>query len=229
VSRPDAGASAALSEQFIKPVIFVYMDILTDPVRANNSGQTVVVTGSSIPDLNGTYDGITADFGEVSPVKVSDGGSNTVTCKLSGIVELDADTMNLLNDQSKWKGRIVRIWRLVRDGLNVDRGQFQHFYTGYMVDVTFGGTSEMSWIEVAVENYLVAFSRPSNRSYMEQTIYDPGDLSPLGTIASINGKTKKSDGAAGYIPGYSYQDYVSESGGGGGGGHFIESGPIRNV
>jgi len=216
VSRPDAAASTALGEQFIRPVIFVYMDFLGDPVRANNSGQTVVITASAIPDLNGTYDGVTADFGEVSPVKVSDGGSNTVTCKLSGIVELDADTMNLLNDQSKWKGRIVRIWRLIRDQANIDRGQFQHFYTGYMVDVTFGGTSEMSWIEVSVENYLVAFSRPSNRSYMEQTIFDPGDKSPLATIASINGKTKKSDGAAGYVPGYNYGNSVTS----GGGGHY---------
>jgi hypothetical protein len=211
MSRPDAAASTALvQEKYIRPVLFAYMDFVGDPVRANNSNQNISVTGSGKPDLDGVYDGVTADFGDVSPLSVSDGGSGTVTFKLSGLAQYDDEMLDLIHNRTNWQGRTVRLWRLIRDASNADRGTIQHFYTGYMVDVVLGGSPEQGqWIEVSAENYLVAFAAPSNATYLNQAEYDPGDMSANAAIAAANGNDNSLGSSGGVATG---------SGGGGGSG-----------
>ncbi|UAB76950.1 hypothetical protein INR77_08825 [Erythrobacter sp. SCSIO 43205] len=188
MSLPDATHSAALDAEVINPVWFAWLDIVGDPVRANTSGVNVTPTGTGDDDLDGLeFLGISARFVDVSPVKVKEGGSETVTARLSGIQGLDDDDLALLSNPANWRGRDARLWRIIRDENDTQQGGFHSYYTGKMVALTHGGDSEGQTIRVAIESYLSVFSEASNRTYLDQSKYDPGDESARASIAIANG------------------------------------------
>jgi len=189
VSLPDSIAAAALDKEVIKPVWFVYMDFLGDPARANSSGFNVTVSGSGDSELDGIYIGIDARFVSVGEVRSSSGGGDTVTCKLSGIRGLDDEDRLMLGDPANWQGRTARLWRMIRDEFNVQQGAIQAYYTGYMQTLGHMGSGEELTLELSIEGYLAAFSDPSNRTYMSQELFDPGDHSAQAAIATANGQT----------------------------------------
>ena len=189
MSLPDALASAVLDDAVIKPVWFIYMDIVGDPLRGNSSGAEIIVSGSPQADLNGTYDGVNGDFVSISPLKIAPGGSDSVTARLSGLRGLDDDTRALLADPANWQGRVVRLWRMIRDADNVQQGAIQHYYTGYMMSLAHLGSPVSLTLEVVIESYLSAFSAPSNLTYQHQDTFDPGDLSAQASLAISNGNT----------------------------------------
>jgi hypothetical protein len=187
VARLDATAAAYVeNNQFIRPVTFIFMDFVGDPVRCNDAGFNIDISGQADANLNGTYLGVTAKIAELSPIRVGAGGSDTVTAKLSGIKGLDDDTLNLIGDQTKWKGRLVQVWRIVWDQNNAAQGSYQHYYTGYMTDCFIGGDVDSQFIEVSIENYLAAYVSPSNATYLNQADFDPGDASGGTTVALPN-------------------------------------------
>jgi hypothetical protein len=215
VSRLDATAgNFVVNNQFIRPVNFVFMDFVGDPVRACDAGFDINISGQPEADLNGLYKGVTGDFAELSPIKISDGGSSTVTAKLSGIKTLDDATLDVIGDVTRWKGRTAQVWRIVWDQANAAQGSYQHYYTGYMVDVLIAGNSGEQFIELTIENYLAAFGQASNRTYLSQRDFDPGDASGDGTLAIANGTNAMpgltpvtvSTGAPVYSPGTSLAD-----------------------
>lgn len=206
MSLPDSTAAAAIEAEVIKPVFFAYLNIDGDQVRANSSGHDVTPSGTGDSDLDGhLFIGIGAAFVDISSVKVSDQGTETVTATLSGIQELDTDTLNTIGDAANWQGRIARLWRVIRDAGNVQQGGFQPFYTGHMTSLEIGGDDAGQTITVAIETYLAAFSAAPNRTYLDQGRYDPDDLSPRAAISIVNGVS----GVVGNTPT-----------GGGGGGRF---------
>lgn len=218
MSLPDATHAAALSAPVIKPVWFAWLDIVGDPVRANTSGRNITPTGTGDADLDGfEFTGITARLVSISPVRVREGGSETVTAELSGIQGLDADDLALLADPTAWRGRDARLWRIIRNASNVQQGGFHPYYTGKMVALTHSGSSDGQTISVTIESYLAVFSAPSNRSYLDQSRFDPGDESARASIAIANGNytgavTQSRGGAGGGF-----------GGGGGGGGLNVRS------
>lgn len=188
MSLPDATAAAALEEAVVKPVWFAYLDFDTDPVRANTSGASIAVSGTGDADLDGfTFDGISAAIVDISPVRNGASGSGSVTATLSGITGLDDDILALLADPANWRGRIARLWRIIRNAANVQQGGFQPFYTGYMTALEVSGDGTGQRITVTIETYLAAFSQASNRTYLEQDRFDSGDLSARAAIAIANG------------------------------------------
>lgn len=188
MSLPDSTAAAAIEAEVIKPVFFAYLNIDGDQVRANSSGHDVTPSGTGDSDLDGhLFIGIGAAFVDISSVKVSDQGTETVTATLSGIQELDTDTLNTIGDAANWQGRIARLWRVIRDASNVQQGGFQPFYTGHMTSLEIGGDDTGQTITVAIETYLAAFSAAPNRTYLDQGRYDPDDLSPRAAISIVNG------------------------------------------
>lgn len=210
MSRPDSTASAALDQQVIRPAFLAFLDVVGDPLRACTAGKSLAFSGTSDPDLDGyTFDGVDAQFVDISPVRMKDGGSDAVTAKLSGIVGLDTDMLNLLGNSANWQGRTARLWRIIRDEHGTQQGAIQPYYTGYMVALSIGGSPEGQTIEVTIESYLVAFSQASNRGYLDQEAFDPGDLSAKATIAIANGTS--GNPLTGNTP-------VSTGGGYGGGG-----------
>ena len=203
MSLPDATHSAALDAAVVKPVWFAFLDFVGDPVRANTSGRDVTPSGTDDPDLDGkTFIGISGELVAVSPVKIGEGGSETVTAQLSGIPGLDDDEIELLNDPANWRSRDARLWRIVRNAANEQQGGFHAYYTGKMVGLTHSGSGEGQVLTVTIESYLGVFSEASNRTYLDQERYDPGDESARAAIAIANGN---------------YTGARTGSGGGGGG------------
>ena len=189
MSRMDATASAALEAKVIKPVWFVYLDIVGDPLRACTAGKSLTLTGSGDPDLDGhVFDGINPTVVNVGPVRMKDGGSDPVTAQLSGLVDLDEDLLDLIGNRANWTGRIARLWRMIRNINGAQQGAIQHYYTGYMVALDIVGSPNAGQtINLTIESYLAAFSQASNRTYLDQESFDPGDLSARASIAIANG------------------------------------------
>ncbi|KTT72614.1 hypothetical protein [Sphingomonas endophytica] len=191
MSRPDAAASAALDLQVIRPVFFAYLDILGDPLRACTAGRSLVVQGTGDSELDGfTFDGIDPTVVDIGPVRAKDGGSEAVTAKLSGILTLDAGLLALIGDGATWQGRTARLWRMIRDEDGVQRGAIQSYYTGWMTALSITGDPVGGQtINLTIEAYLAAYSQASNRSYQDQELFDPGDLSARAAIAIANGNS----------------------------------------
>lgn len=203
MSLPDATHAAALDAEVVNPVWFAWLDILGDPVRANTSGTNITPTGTGDADLDGLqFIGVTARLVSVSPVRIREGGSETVTARLSGIKGLDDDDLALLSNPANWRGRDARLWRIVRNASNVQQGGFHPYYTGKIVGLTHSGNAEGQTISATIESYLAVFSSPSNRTYLDQARFDPGDQSARASIAIANGN---------------YTGARSTGGGGGGG------------
>lgn len=190
MSRPDAAAAAALNASVIRPVFFCYLDVLGDPLRATTAGKSLSFIGTGDADLDGfTYDGIDPTFVDIGPVRNKDGGSDSVTAKLSGLVTLDADLLNTIGNRANWQGRTARLWRMIRDELGNQQGAIQHYYTGWMTSLNVTGTPGNQTIDLTIESYLAAYTQASNRSYLDQQSFDPGDESARATIAIANGNS----------------------------------------
>lgn len=188
MSVPDPTAAAALEADIIKPVFFAWLDIDTDPVRANSSGHDITPASTGDSDLDDElFIGIGHMFVDIGSVKVSDQGTESVTAKLSGLPVIDEDALELLGDSANWQGRIARLWRVIRNAANVQQGGFQPYYTGYMTALEIGGDADGQVISVTIETYLAAFSAAPNRTYLDQKRYDSGDQSAKAAIAIANG------------------------------------------
>ena len=79
------------------------------------------------------------------------------------------------------------LWRLIRNEAGSQRGAIQHYYTGYMTSLSIGGDPGQQVIDISIESYLAAFGQASNRTYLDQDLFDPGDLSARASIAIANG------------------------------------------
>lgn len=187
MSLPDSTAAAAMSADVVRPVWFAFLDFATEPLRANSSGQDITVSGSSQPDLDGDYIGVDPRFVSISPVRVSPGGSDTVTARLSGLRGLDDEDRILLADPANWQGRTVRLWRLIRNAAGEQQGGIQHYYTGYMMALSHIGSASGLVLELAIESYLAAFGQASGRTYLDQEAFDEEDLSGRAALAIANG------------------------------------------
>lgn len=208
----DATASAALDAQVIKPVFLGFIDFLNEPMRVNTSGADLTLTGTGEVDIDGLpFMGLRADVVDIGAVANKAGGTDSITIKLSGLPVLDADVLDEIQDPANWRSREIRLWRIIRNAANVQQGGVQHYYTGYMSNLTMPVTPEGQTIEVAVESYLAAFAPASNRSYLDQEKYDAGDLSARAAIAIGNNASGGSPAGSTFAP----------VGGGGGGGRSL--------
>lgn len=189
MSHPDATASAALDAQAIRPAFFAFLDLVGDPIRVTTAGYDWAFTGTGDSDLDGfTYEGINADFVDISEIKVAEGGTETVTARISALPVIDAATFAIIADRANWQGRVARLWRIIRNEANVQQGAIQHYWTGYMTVLAIRATpDEGQTIEMSIEGYVSAHSAPSNRTYLDQELYDSGDLSAKAAIAIANG------------------------------------------
>lgn len=198
MSRPDSIASAALDGDIIRPGFFVFLDLVGHPVRFNTMGRDITVTGGT-PELNGEYIGTDGRFVDIGAVTTKSGGSDQLTCSLSGLRDIDNDTLNIVGDQTNWQGRPAYLWRVIRNESGVQQGAIQHYYTGYMMSLSIAGEPTEQTIQLAIEGYLSAFSQASNRTYLDQELYDPADLSARAAIAIANG-TSEANLVGGSVP-----------------------------
>jgi hypothetical protein len=150
--------------------------------------------GTGDEDLDGfTFEAVDARVVSVSDVKAKEGGSDTLTLTLSGLAGVDGDTMSAIANRANYQGRDARLWKAMLDPVELTTiGQIWPYYTGYMAVPKISGDKASQTISLEIETYLAFFSQASNRTYLDQLSFDPGDHSAELAIAIANGASARS-------------------------------------
>lgn len=199
----DATTQAALEAQVVYWRALLYADFVGDTLRAT-SGLYDKTVSSSDTELNGTYESYSHNVIEVGAVKHNENGSDTLAVSMSGLIVNNAAFLAIIGDKTKWQGRAARLWFYCTDSSETQIGSIIPYYTGYMNDITISGDADSQKVTLTIENYLVSLAGAPNKTMLQQSIFDSGDLSANASIAAANGMSGA--GVAGY------------GGGGGGGG-----------
>lgn len=207
MARPDSTAIAALDGDYIKPAFLAFLDIAGDPLRVTTwPADLTFALDNPDPDLAGrTFFAMRPELVDVSDVRHQEGGSETVTARLSGLILPDNDLLNIINDETTWRGRDARLWQAIYNEANVQQGAYWNYHTGTMANMPIVGDPGQQVIEVAIETYLALLSGPSNRTYLDQADFDPDDHSADAAVAIANGTGGASlSGGGGYGAGTGY-------------------------
>jgi hypothetical protein len=184
----DAAARAHLdSGDATLPVFLAFFDVAGDPIRATTLNYPVTLPGHADPDLSGRTFSPAAGVLDVGDVTHAEGGSETLTVELSGLLLPDAELLAALGDRSNWQRRAARLWVILRGEDRSQIGAIANYYTGEMSSVRLRAGRERQTIALEIEGYKALLTRASNRSYLDQARYDPGDLSAQATIGASNG------------------------------------------
>lgn len=194
MNGPDTAAQAALAERVRRPVTFCFLDIAGAPVRVTDAPYSFTFAGTGDEDLDGfTFDAVDARVVSVGDVKAKEGGTDTLTLTLSGLAGVDGETMNEIGTRSNYQGRDARLWKAMLDPVQLTRiGAIWPYYTGYMAVPKISGDQTSQTISLEIETYLAFFGQASNRTYLDQASFDPGDLSAELSIAIANGASARS-------------------------------------
>lgn len=191
MSLPDSTAGAQLTTGSFAVAWLAYLDIVGDPVRATTAPQSLTFGSVGDADLNGqTYDAINPQMISVTDVKNSENGSDTLSFTLSGIVGPDSTLLNILGDPSQWRGRSARLWGIIYDETGAQQGAIWPIYTGRMSAMQIIGDPSQQTVKLDVESYLSSLKQASNRTYLDQTAFDPSDNTAALKIGVANGQTK---------------------------------------
>lgn len=186
MSRPDPAASAALGGDVL-PIWLVFMDFADSPLRGNTAGFDFTVTGTGDPDLDGhVFESINSRMMDFGDIDSGQGGTDTLQIRISGIPTLDDEALNQLNNPYLYQGRVCRLWRIIRDAGGAQVGGVQACYTGFMAGAFVQSEPGDQVILIDVEGYISSYSAPSMRTYLDQELYDAGDLSARAAIAIAN-------------------------------------------
>jgi len=190
----DAAGVAELAKPLIRPFYVAWLDITGDVVRATTAPVSLTFSGTGDVDLDGeTFSAVDHTLIDVSEVVHKEGGSETVTVTLSGMLGIDSTLLNQIGTKSNWQGRTARLWL----GFITEHGaviSIASYYTGYMMTPRISGSPEMQTIALEIEGYLASMSEASGRTYLDQSYYDSPDTSAASTVSNANGTS------AGAIP-----------------------------
>lgn len=194
MAGPDASAIAALRSYTspVRPVYIGFLDILGDPIRVTTAPYSLIIPAGSTGDdeLDGfTFSAVEPEFISVSQIVAKEGGTETVTCTLSGLAGVDSTLLNQIGNKSNWQGRVARLWQMQLDESLTQVGAIWPLFTGYMTVPKITGDKSRQVISLEVESYLSFIRTASGRSYLDQSDYDSGDLSAQASIAAANGQT----------------------------------------
>lgn len=184
----DPATLSMLGAPVVRPPFLIWLDIPGDPVRATTWEESLRLSGTGDPDLDGQlFSAVDPTMADVTGVKRATGGTETVTASLSGIVGPNSDLLDILGDETKWKGRVARLWFLTLNAAGDRVGAVVPFYTGRMVGFSISGSPKMQTAKITIETYLASLTSASNRTYLDQADFDPGDGSATLTLAVANG------------------------------------------
>jgi hypothetical protein len=191
MTLPDSTAGAQLASGFFDQAWVAFLDFDGDPVRATTAKVSLTFTGTGDPDLDGhTFIAVDPTVVTVGDVKNAEGGSETLSFALSGIVGPDSDLLDMIGDPSLWRGRSARLWAVIYDETGEQQGAVWPSYTGRMSAVQLMGSPSGQTVKLDVESYLASLKQASNRSYLDQAEFDPLDNTAALTIGAANGATK---------------------------------------
>lgn len=188
---PDATAGAQLAAGFFRPAWVAYLDFSGDPVRATTAPANLTFAATGDVDLDGfTFIAVDPTVVSVSDVKNAEGGSDTLTFALSGIVGPDTALLNIIGNTTLWRGRPARLWAVIYNESGAQQGAVWPFYTGRMSSAQITGAPEFQTVQVDVENYLASLKQASGRNYLDQKQYDASDNTAALKIGVANGSLK---------------------------------------
>ena len=195
----DAAGVAELAKPLIRPFYVAWLDITGDVIRATTAPVSLQFVGTNDIDLDYATNGSNAFSAvdhtliDISEVVHKEGGSETVTITLSGMMGVDSTLLNQIGTKSNWQGRISRLWV----GFVTEHGaviSVKDYYTGYMMTPRISGSPDMQTITLEIEGYIASMSEASGRTYLDQSYYDSADTSAASTVSNANGTS------AGAIP-----------------------------
>lgn len=191
MALPDNAAGAQLASGSFAVAWLAWLDIVGDPVRATTAPRSLTFGSVGDPDLNGqTFDAVDPTMVSVTDVRNAEGGSETISFTLSGIVGPDSTLLNILGDPSLWRGRTSRLWAVIYDEAGTQQGAIWPIYTGRMSAMQIIGDPSQQTVKLDVESYLAALKQASNRTYLDQSSFDPLDNTAALKIGVANGNTK---------------------------------------
>lgn len=208
----DTAASAQLDQEVVKPRWYAWLDVLGDPLRATTGPADVLFPNSvTDPDLkNKLFVAYKPELVDVSEVRHSQEGGATVTASLSGLIIPDNTLLNLIAQPTNWQGRVARFWLGIHDQTGVQQGAVVPYHGGFMSSIeiegnppTEDGEPGTQRITCIIESFTASWTRGSGRTYMDQTKFDPDDLSAAAALAAANGTTGQnlSGGGGGWSSG----------------------------
>lgn len=202
MALPDSTAGAQLASGSFAVAWLAWLDIVGDPVRATTAPRSLTFGSVGDPDLNGqTFDAVDPTMVSVTDVRNAEGGSETISFTLSGIVGPDTALLNILGDPSQWRGRTARLWAVIYDEAGTQQGAIWPIYTGRMSAMQIIGDPSQQTVKLDVESYLAALKQASNRTYLDQASFDPNDNTAALKIGVANGNTKGVYPTSPYGPG----------------------------
>lgn len=190
MALPDALAGAQLASGYFNVAWLAWLDFDGDPVRVTTAGNSLVLAGTGDAELDGTFDAVDPSLVGVTEVHNKEGGAETLSFTLSGIVGPDTELLNVLGNAALWRGRTARLWAAVYDAAGVQQGAIWPFYTGRMSALQIVGEPSGQTVKLDVESYLASLTKASGRSYLDQPQYDGNDNTAALTIGIANGSTK---------------------------------------
>jgi len=191
VTLPDATAGAQLQQAYFSAAWLAYLDFDGDPVRVTTAPVSLAMSGTGDADLDGfTFDAVDPSVVGVTAVQNSEGGGETLTFTLSGIVGPDTDLLNVLGDRSLWRLRPARLWAAIYDEAGAQQGAIWPVYTGRMSAMQIVGEPESQTVRLEVESYLASLKRASGRTYLDQASFDPSDNTAALKLGVANGATR---------------------------------------
>lgn len=197
---PDSTAGAQLATSSFQVAWMAYLDFSGDPIRATTAGRPLIFTGTGDAELDGfTFDAVDPQMVSVTDVKNGEGGGDTISFTLSGLVGPDTDLLNILGDTAMWRGRTARLWGVIYNEAGTQQGAIWPIYTGRMSAMQIIGDPSQQTVKLDVESYLASLKQASGRSYLNQRDYDSVDNTAALKIGVANGATKGVRGAGGGV------------------------------
>ena len=188
MSLPDATAGTQLTRSSFQVAWLAYLDFDGDPVRCTTAGKSLTFTATGDSDLDGhTFIAVDPTLVGATAVKSAEGGSETLSFTLSGIVGPDTDLLNIIGDRTNWQGRSARMWAVIYDESGTQQGAVWPVYTGRMSACQMMGDPSQQTVKVDVESYLASLKQPSGRTYLDQAQFDPVDITAKLKIGVANG------------------------------------------
>lgn len=192
MAGPNDDAIAAM-RSYANPVIPAYigfLDILGDPIRVTTAPRSLSFTGTGDSDLDGfTFSAVDPKFISVGQITMKEGGADTVTCTLSGLIGIDTTLLNQIGTKANWQGRVARLWQVQLTPDFSQIGNVWPWFTGYMTVPKIVGDASSQTIQLDIESFLSFLTAPSNRTYLSQPEFDSGDTSANASIAAANGQS----------------------------------------
>lgn len=168
----------AFEAKSVKPIIFVFLDFLSGPVRVNSSPSDAVFGGETFYGV-----GLLGGISTIEETKtVSANGLTLSISAPSSVVSLAL--------QDKYRTRPAKIWLGAFDGAGDVIADPVQIWSGRMDTMTIEYRGEVSTISVQCETRIIDLNRSRERRYTheEQQRMYPGDLALeyLTTIISEN-------------------------------------------